>query len=322
MRISIMRKKIDEYLLKKYSIPQMAYDSQTVSGLCDILRRLNKNKKLDVTDKKWIRDKGMVRFYKFLENWEKVGTADLYTLHESYLFPYKSYMAPRESATTSRVVTSSSIPLEDNHTSNDVSYPSPPVNHTVLHIDNTKDSNKSKQNPIKSKNKQDNNYSFTMKIRKQNMHSYYNKVKLAKNIESNFTDLTPSKIPKDISSLILDKIWNAMHDSIQKDVKELFKVYACQQWTATSLMAMRLLENVLKIHLECDLKEKPIKDMGDAINKLEEHEYDYNLLVRLREYKEERNNLMHGNNRAGASDAKRLVVDIMTIVMSIHNIRS
>ena len=313
-----MNKKTDEYLLKKYSIPPMGDYSQPGSVLCGILHRLNKNKKLDDADTKWIRDKKeLSKFYKFLENWEERGKPNFNALHESYSFPYKSYMGPGESAAASRVVTSPSIP-----TPYDVSYSSPPVNNTVLHIDNTKDSNKSKQNPIKPKNKQDINYRFTMKIRKQNMHSYYNKAKLAENIESNFADLTPSKIPKDISSLILDEIWNAMHDSIQKDVKELFKVYACQQWTATSLMAMRLLENALKIHLECDLKEKSIKDMGDAIKKLEKHKYDFNLLVRLREYKEERNNLMHGNIRAGANDAKRLVVDIMTIVMSIHNIRS
>lgn len=347
--------------------------SKPGSVLCDILFRLNKNKKLDDTDKKWIQDKNMSNFYKFLQDWEETGKPNFYALHDSHGFPYKSFVSPTSSSihATREVMDNYLLAKYDlSRLGDEYSRPGSKLcwilrrldhreklddtdkqwiqnqkelsefykfianweekgkpdfdslYNPVTHVNNTKNINKCEQSPIKPKNIQDTNYSLTMKIRKQNMHSHYKKVTLAQNIESNFAELTPSKIPKDIASLILDKIWNAMHDSIQKDIKELFKVYACQQWTATSLMAMRLLENALKIHLECDLEEKSVKDMGDAIKKLEKHEYNFNLLVRLREYKEERNNLMHGNIRAGASDAKRLVFDIMTIIMSIHNIRS
>ena len=67
--------KTDEYLLEKYRIPEMGDYSKPGSELCNILHRLDTNKKLDEVDKKWIKDKGMFKFYKFLENWERTGKA-------------------------------------------------------------------------------------------------------------------------------------------------------------------------------------------------------------------------------------------------------
>lgn len=86
-------------------------------------------------------------------------------------------------------------------------------------------------------------------------------------------------------------------------------------------MAGRLLENVLKIHIEHDLKEEAVTNIGNAIKKLEEHNYDPSLLKKLNTYKEKRNNFMHGIKRAGSGETKDWVVDVISITMSIHNIK-
>jgi hypothetical protein len=80
-------KKTDEHLLEKYRIPNMGDYSKPGSVLCDILQRLDTNKKLDEVDKKWIRDKGMFNFYKFLENWEDTGTPNFDDIKSHYKAP-------------------------------------------------------------------------------------------------------------------------------------------------------------------------------------------------------------------------------------------
>ncbi|MCK5677842.1 MAG: hypothetical protein KAH72_05140 [Flavobacteriaceae bacterium] len=292
-----MGKKIDEYLLKKYSIPPVGDDSQPGSTLCHILHRLNKNKKLNDIDKKWIQAKGMLRFYKFLKNWEETGEPDFYNLHESYLFPHKSYMSPRKIHPTIQNIPSKTYII-------------------APHEEIIKDNNNSNK-----KNKQTKDSNLGTNIRKPHMALHYKQKILKNHIESNIVGIVPSNIPEDISSLFLEKIWNTMNKDIQKDVKELFKVYSIQQWTATSLMAYRLLENVLSIHVEYNLKEESIKSIGDTIKILKDHKYDPGLLNELRKHQEKRNDFMHGNIRAGAGEVKKLVSDIMSIALNIHNIK-
>ncbi len=306
-----MSKKIDEYLLKKYSIPPMGDYSQPGSVLCGILYRLTKNKKLDDIDKKWIRDKGMDRFYQFLERWEETGKPNYYTLHESYFFPHKSYMPPREVHTVSR----RRLPVAH------LNYSSPLESHTSSQIETTID-NKSRQNNSNPINKQSKDNNLGMNIRKSHMALYYKQKTLKNHIESNIAGIVPSDIPEDISSLVPEKIWDTMHKSIQKDVQESYNVYRYQQWTATSLMAYRLLENVLRIHVKYDLKEEgTINNIGDAIKILKKQKYDDTLLKELREYQEKRNEFMHGHIRAGAGEVKKLISDIMSITLNIHNIK-
>jgi len=291
-----MSKKIDEYLLKKYSIPPMGDDSQPGSVLCGILYRLTKNKKLDDIDKKWISDKGMDRFYQFIERWEETGKPNYYTLHESYSFPHKSYMPPR------KIHPTSPRRLSASH----VSYSSLPESRTSTHTETRKDNNKSRQNNSNPINKQAKDNNLGMNIRKPHMALHYKQKTLKNHIKSNIAGIIPSDIPEDISSLFLEKIWNTMNKDIQKDVKELFKVYSIQQWTATSLMAYRLLENVLRIHIQHDLKKESIKSIGDAIKILKDYKYDPSLIKELRKHQERRNDFMHGNIRAGAGEVKKL----------------
>lgn len=187
---------------------------------------------------------------------------------------------------------------------------------------NTKENRyQSKVNYSKTQNSQSNTKTNVTNMRKPHMALHYKSKTLSKHLVSCIEGITPSKIPEDISSLFLEKIWNTMDKSIQNDIVELFEVYYIHQWTATSLMAVRLLENVLKIHIEDHLKEKAVTNIGNAIKKLEEHNYDPNLIKKLNECKEKRNDFMHGIKRAGAGEAKDLVSDVISITMSIHNIK-
>ena len=194
-------------------------------------------------------------------------------------------------------------------------------NHIPPQKNTTSASNKSKRINSNAKNRQSKSRTNATNMRKPHMALHYKSAKLNKHLESYIEGITPNQIPENISSLFLEKIWDTMNKSIQKDVKELFAVYVIHQWTATSLMAGRLLENVLKIHIEHDLKEEAVTNIGNAIKKLEKHNYDPSLIKKLNAYKEKRNNLMHGIKRAGAGEAKNLVVDVISITMSIHNIK-
>jgi len=49
----------------------MGYYSEPGSELCFMLRKLDKNNKLHIEEKKWMRDKGMFKFVKFIDDWEK-----------------------------------------------------------------------------------------------------------------------------------------------------------------------------------------------------------------------------------------------------------
>lgn len=293
----MMVKETDEHLLKKYHIPSMGDYSQPGSVLCSILQRLDTNKRLDESDKKWIRDKGMFTFYKFLENWENTGKPNF-----NDIIPYTSPVRDRNIQYT-----------RDSSKS---------TRNTLPSINTQKnDDNKSKRNTPNPKNKQSIYSIFLMNLRKPHMALHYKLAQLNKHIESNIEGIVPSTTPEDISSIFQEKIWDTMHKSIQKDVEELFKVYSIHQWTATSIMAVRLLEIVLKVHLNHDLKEENINSMGDAINKLKDHNYDPSLLKELNIYKEKRNSYVHGNIRASAGEAKELIVVITAITMIIHNIK-
>jgi hypothetical protein len=193
--------------------------------------------------------------------------------------------------------------------------------HITPQINTKKNNNKSRRNNSNTKKKKTNTTANATNMRKPHMALHYKSARLNKHIESYIEGITPSKIPQDISSLFLEKIWDTMNKNIKKDIEELFEVYFIHQWTATSLMAGRLLENVLKIHIAHDLKEETVTNIGNAIKKLEEHNYDPSLLKKLNTYKEQRNNFMHGIKRAGAGEAKNFVVDVISITMSIHNIK-
>lgn len=154
------------------------------------------------------------------------------------------------------------------------------------------------------------------------MNLHYKSSWLQNHINSNIVGIVPSRIPDEISSIVPEKIWNTMHKEIQKDLEELFNVYYYQQWTATSLMACRILERVLKIHVECDLKANAVMNIGDAIKEVKKSKYfDSNSIKELYDYQEQRNSFMHGNKRASGAEAKDLVGYVMKIAMRIHNIK-
>jgi len=173
----------------------------------------------------------------------------------------------------------------------------------------------------KSNKPQTLNHINSTNIRKPHMALHYKSAKLHQHIKDYIEGITPNKVPEDISSLFLDKIWDTMNQNLQKDIKELFEVYFIRQWTATALMAGRIFENVLKIHIEYDLKENTVTNIGNAIKILEKHNYDSVLINELNNFKEKRNNFMHGIKRAGSEDAKKFVISVVSVTMSIHNIK-
>ena len=150
---------------------------------------------------------------------------------------------------------------------------------------------------------------------------HYKQARIAEHIKTKVINLKPTNIPEDISSLFLPKIWETINSDIQKDIKELYTAYQHQLWTATSLMAYRTLENILKVHIESDLKKGSANSITSAIKVLEDNKYNSGLLKQLSEYKDERNEYMHGNKRAGAGDVKKIIADIISITMHIYNIK-
>ena len=153
------------------------------------------------------------------------------------------------------------------------------------------------------------------------MEYFYEHDSLIKYIDEKFLDLTPNNIPEKISEIIPELILNNMTKNIQKDVQELFDAYCYELWTCTLLMAYRVLEEVLRVHVEYDLNENEVKNLGEAIKVLQEQNYNESLINNLQNCREERNNFMHGKKRASPADAKRMLGYIMSIVMQIYNIK-
>ena len=276
-----MFEETDEDLLKKYPMFITGDNSQRGSALCSILRRFDTYRIVDESDKKWLLDKGMFEFYRIVEEWEA----------EIKHISYSSIL---------RVIKrniSSSINIQNNN-------------------------NKSKQNPTFEKKKKKSTADISTDMRKSHMPLHYKKATLIEHIKSNLEQINPSNIDvNNISSLFLPKIWDTINESIKKDINELFRAYYYELWTATSVMAYRIFENVLKVHIAHDLKEEPAIDITDAIKKLEKNKYDPYLLKILYELKEHRNSFMHGNTRASTQEAKESIVKVMSLAMNIHNIR-
>lgn len=74
------KKLTDQDLLDKYCIPSMGGYSEPGSHLCHILRRLDKNHRLNEEDKAWIKSKNMRQFHAFVMAWEKTGKPNFKSL--------------------------------------------------------------------------------------------------------------------------------------------------------------------------------------------------------------------------------------------------
>ena len=189
-------------------------------------------------------------------------------------------------------------------------------------INTKKNRKKSKRNNSTTKSRQSNTRINATHMRKSHMPLHHKKSKLIEHMKSNLEQITPSNIDENnISFLFLPKIWDTINASIKKDINELFRAYGFGLWTATTLMAYRIFENVLKVHIVHDLKEESAIDITDAIKKLEKHKYDPNLIKTLYELKDVRNSFMHGNKRASPQNTKESIVKVMSLTMNIYNIK-
>lgn len=54
----------------------------------------------------------------------------------------------------------------------------------------------------------------------------------------------------------------------------MYDAYYNELWTATILMIYRILERVLRAHVEYDLKQDEVKSLGESIKILQEKNYD------------------------------------------------
>ena len=318
-----MNKTIFKYLLKKYNITSNNVDLEYKNTLYDILYRLNKYKKVSDIDKQWLQDKKIFKLLEFINALEKEG--DFSKLYEYYFL--NSSVKILSTNTISTIKHNRNIHMDNSKEINTIE----PIDITQVpykydkyeyRTDTPKPKNKKKTNKKKQKISQ----KITEKtpghnLKKPHMPLYYKQKVLEDHIKKEIIDLKPSKIPKDISSLFLTKIWETINKSIQKDIEELYKAYENSLWTSAILMAYRTLENILKVHIKSDLKKAPGDNIAKSIQILEENNYDPLLLKKLSSYKDERNEYMHGNKRAGAGEVKKIVGDIISITMHIHNIK-
>jgi len=302
-----------KYLLKKYALSNNSDDLEYKSTLSDILHRLNKDRRLNNTDKKWLENKQMINLLGFIDHLEMNGQTNFNLLHKNSDFPCKDYMAPP----IIKEIIKPDVKLMDNSGNLDENenIDTSPIK------ENKKKTNRKKQNTSKNKTKLTIEKTTGHNIRKPHMALHYKQARIAEHIKTKVINLKPTNIPEDISSLFLPKIWETINSDIQKDITELYKAYKYSLWTSTILMAYRILENILKVHIKSDLKTDPGNSITKSIQILEKNKYASNLLKKLSEYKDERNEYMHGNKRAGAGEVKKIVGDIISITMHIHNIK-
>jgi hypothetical protein len=153
------------------------------------------------------------------------------------------------------------------------------------------------------------------------MEYFYEQDSLIKYIDDKMINIKPTDVPENISEIIPENIWNCITKDVQKDIQEMYDAYYHELWTATVLMIYRILERVLKVHVEYDLKQDEVKNLGEAIKILQDKNYNEDLIINLNHCREERNNYMHGKKRANPADAKKMLGYIMSIVLQIYNIK-
>ncbi|GHU60023.1 hypothetical protein FACS189444_6480 [Spirochaetia bacterium] len=149
----------------------------------------------------------------------------------------------------------------------------------------------------------------------------YDRDELLKFINDNYSDIKPRDVQKKYPSQIFPKIWEQMSKYYQKEILEMLAVYEIEQWTATTLMACRILESTLRLHVQEDLNAEDISNMNEAIKILEENNYGEAFLNKLTELKEERNSYVHGLKRAGSAEAKEMVNYVLSVFLQIFNMR-
>jgi hypothetical protein len=153
------------------------------------------------------------------------------------------------------------------------------------------------------------------------MEYIYDRDKLLKFIDENYSDIKPHDVIERCPSKVFPEIWERMSNYYQKEILEMLAVYEAEQWTATMLMACRILESTLRLHVEEDLNASDINNMHESIKIMEENHYGEAFLNRLTELKDERNSYVHGLKRAGSAEAKEMVNYVLSVFLQIFNMR-
>jgi hypothetical protein len=154
------------------------------------------------------------------------------------------------------------------------------------------------------------------------MEYIYDRDELLKFINENYSDIKPRDVIERCPSKIFPEIWEHMSNYYQKEILEMLAVYEAEQWTATMLMACRILESVLRLHVKEDLNASDINNMHESIKIMEENHYGEAFLNRLIELKDDRNSYVHGLKRAGSAEAKEMVNYVLSVFLQIFNMRT
>jgi ADP-ribosylglycohydrolase len=150
----------------------------------------------------------------------------------------------------------------------------------------------------------------------------YDRNELLKFINENYNNIKPRDVNEKSPDKIFPKIWDQMSKFYQKEIMEMLYVYEDEQWTATTLMACRILESALRLHVQENLDVSETRNIREAIKIMEKNDYGEAFLNRLNELKEERNSYMHGLKRAGSADAKEMINYVLSIFLQIFNMRT
>ena len=152
------------------------------------------------------------------------------------------------------------------------------------------------------------------------MNCLYSFEYLLSHLEKHFIDIKPSEIPKDILKLIPKEIYKTMTNASRRDITELYECYRHQLWTACSLMAYRVLEEALRIHISEVHGEESFEGLGHSLEILIEQGYPKVFIERIDELRRDRNSFMHGKRRASIQNTQWLVGYVVTLTLQIHNI--
>lgn len=153
------------------------------------------------------------------------------------------------------------------------------------------------------------------------MEKFYNSLWLSRFIDQHYRNLRPSGIPEEISAIVPPDIWDSMTDDFQKDFEELFNVYFYEQWTATALMAYRVLEKALSIHVEYDLDVDEVRNIGKAVSILQNEGYSDKMINDLQWHRKNRNVYMHGKKRANPKEVQEIISFVVGFALHVYNIK-
>lgn len=142
------------------------------------------------------------------------------------------------------------------------------------------------------------------------------------NLMEKIDSLKPSTL-KDITveEIFPTEILHGMRKFLKKDILETSACLSQELWTATVLMASRILEIELKTQIKIQsAKHYELADLGQCIRYLESVEYPPTFIELVESLRNLRNDAMHGNSRFSSESAMGIFKTVMKIVAWFYNL--